>query len=787
MKSMLLVLKSNMYRKLTNNILVGIVISVCTIIMITGFSTLGGVSKAFDTMSESLNIPHLLITFPTQVYSAEDVYNWWMKYENTENVSEVRHTTEPRSVIINGEELKNYNDRLFLTVAESDAKTDVIKSNSGSDLKCPSNNCIWIPTGYANNHNVSIGDTIRIKKDDKYIDLKVEDIIIDSYYSSGFIQPTRSWVNQETYEDIKENELSAVSIRLTDVNKIDEAWKKFTEQYDSLFTGSMLDYSSIRFANLIMPSIICGILLFFSIIILFITLYVVSSIISMVIMTDYVAIGVLKSLGFTPRNIVFLYVFQYGGIGLIATLIGSAFSVFTSRLLINSFSATMGINIFSVSLVLYFILATFALIMVIILIAVYFCARKAGRIDAAQAIRFGRPKNKHNAKPNNNRLFSKVSSPPWLLAIRQSKIFMSKLFVIGVCFTTTIIVLVFSLNIYLSITNMSNQPAEWGFYDGDILLETEYESDDDRDDVVNRILEDSSVKEYSPLSEYIPATIPATKDKAAVNIMGTIFDGDMDVFGFTNIEGRNPKEASEISIGVNTAKKYNLSIGDSIKLVLFDKEVEYVVCGIYQSIADMGNGYRMRIEAIRKADENFNCSQYVLQLNDNSDKAIESFIQKYETTEGITISVMKENIIKNMGSVISGVSLGVAMMSIMFTVILLIILYNITTLCISNEKDVYGVVKVCGMIPTQIHKAVVYRTSVIFVISALIGLPLSIFATPKIMNAFMVSMGILRYPISFNILYSVIAILIMFGLIIITTLIPTYLYTKVSPRLLLME
>ena len=577
--------------------------------------------------------------------------------------------------------------------------------------------------------------------------------------------------------------MSSVSVRLNDVRESETAWKAFTDQYDAVFTGSMLDYESIHFANLIMPSIVCGVLLFFSLVILFITMYVVSSIISMVIMSDFVSIGVLKSLGLTPKNIILLYILQYGGIGVIATFVGSAFSIFTSKLLIKNFSSTMGMNAFSISLVFYFILATFVLIMLILLVTVFFCARKASLIDAAQAIRFGRPQKKSLVKQNGSRLFSKISSTPWLLAIRQSALYRSKLVVIGVCFVTTVVVIVFSINIYISITNITSQPSAWGFYESDIVLDTEEESDD----AIQKILGDSRVKTYALLNDYTPAIIPATTEQAAANIMGTVFDGDMDAFAFTNIEGNNPKTASEISVGVNTAKKYNLSIGDQFKLILFEKEIEYTVCGIYQSISDMGNGYRMRSEAIRRADEKFDCHQYAIQLNDNSDINVESFKLDYSTNPNISFSITKENISKNMGSVISGVSLGVAMMSIMFTIILLIILYNITVLCISNEKDVYGVVKVCGMIPTQIHKSILYRTITIFVISALIGVPLSIFVTPIIMNTFMVSMGILRYPISFNLLYSAIALLILLALIVVTTLIPARSYTQISPRSLLTE
>lgn len=780
---MFIALKSNLRKKIANNILVGLVIAVCSIIMITGFSTLGGVTEAFGKMSATLKIPHLLITFPNQMYDPAEVRSWWVEYDQTEVISEARRTTEPRSVIVNGEELKNYSDSLYFSVMEEGAETDLIKSNSGSSLKAPSAGCMWIPTGYANSHKVSVGDTIQVKKGNEYIKIKVEDIVVDSYYSSGFIQPTRCWVNAGTFDELKESDLSSVSVRLKDANFIDAAWKKYTEQYDAAFSGSMLDYKGVRFANLIMPSIISGVLLLFSLIILFITLYVVSSIISMVILADFTTIGVLKSLGFTPRNIILLYILQYGGIGLIATLVGSICSIFTSRLLIGNFSASMGMDIFSVSLVIRSIILSFALIMLILLITVYFCAKKAGKIDAAQAIRFGRPKDKQQFKRKSSNLFSRVSSPPWLLAIRQSTMFRRKLLVTAICFITTVFVLVFSINIYFSITNMANQPSPWGFFVSDLTLEVEENSDVS----VAEITADPRVKTCAAVQEYLHAVIPATTEQAATNVMGTVFDGDMDTFGFANVEGRNPRTDTEISIGIATAKNYHLSIGDTFLLSLHNKEVEYTICGIFQCVVGQGNGYRLQLSAARKADADFQCPQYALQLFDSSDDSVAAFKQDFENKGGVTLSASKENIMKNMGSVISGVSLGVAMMSVMFVVILIVILYNILVLCISNEKVVYGVIKVSGMTPKQIHQSIIYRTGSLFVISAVLGVPLSIVTTPKIMNVFMSSMGILQYPISFNIGYSLIAVLALFVLIILTSLIPAHFYTDISPRALLSE
>ena len=83
---------------------------------------------------------------------------------------------------------------------------------------------------------------------------------------------------------------------------------------------------------------------------------------------------------------------------------------------------------------------------------------------------------------------------------------------------------------------------------------------------------------------------------------GCLVAGDIDALGFRNLEGRNPKSADEVSIGVNTAREFGLGIGDTYGLYVGGERLDLQIVGLFQTLNNGGTGFRIGLDAVRRAN-----------------------------------------------------------------------------------------------------------------------------------------------------------------------------------------
>lgn len=787
MSASFLVIKSNFKNNFVQNLLIGMIIAVCAAIMITGVATFGEMFSAFNTMYEQQEVSDIIVQLNNDDYDVNELHEWWKSQAEVSTVSEIIPCTDFRNITVAGEVLSSYSDSVYFAVKYGGEKSDHLTFLNGVKQEIPEDNMVWVCSSYANSHNLAVGDIIKVPVDNIDYQLQISAIIIDPYYNSGFIQPVRMWINEATYGNIKGAvEKSIIAVKLKNSDDVDLVWKNFSEYFGRLFSGTMLSIATIRFSYLIMSGIIGSVMLLFSILILIITLYVVSSTLSTLIISDYKIIGIFKSMGFTPKQIKNIYLFSYGSISIISVALGSILSFFTSKLMMETFGSSIGFEKYNIFMVIPYIMGAFIILAGMSLFVINRSATKAGKVSTIQAIKFGAQSRSVNNTRKIPLWLYRAGSVSFIYAIKQTITNMRQTIFLLISFIITIFVIVFSVNVYTSIIDMGDNMSVWGYDQSDIYVKLNDEITE-REKILREVLGDTRVKHSVAIDEYVPGSLGATDDLASSVIMGTIYDGDMNNIGLQNINGRNPSNAQEISIGVGTANKYAVEIGDNFEVSIYGKTLLFNVSGIYQTVADMGTGYRLTKTALERSPATFAADQYAVMFYDKNDK--NEFIHEHESKykSQLEIGDAIDMVAGNMSSIISYVSLGVFIMSAMFLIILIIILINTITLYINRERNNYGIMKVCGMTPRQLRFVVVQQVWMIFLVSAFVGIPFAVWGTPEIMNLFMSNMGIIQYPITVNILLTPIAVFLVFIAMTVCAWLPSRKVVNISSRELIVE
>jgi len=789
MRSMLIIIIKNFKNKKLQNVLISIVLVLSTVIFAAALCTLGNMSDPFQMMFHEHNASHFVIQFDKRLYEPDAIKKWWNDNNNTRNVTEVTQLSGNYKVKVNEEELA---DQIFFAqITKNNQDIDTISSVEGNAEFSLESFEALLPTSFANAYGLKKGDSFEISTDKGTFAIKISEIVVDPYYSSNFIHPTRVWVKEETMklmfheEDIN---LVSLGVKLNNLEELDSDWKRFEDMLDGSFVGYKLTYETIRYSYLVLSQIICGIMIAFSLIVIAVALYIIYLTISNSIILEYQNIGVYKSQGFTNQNIVGVYMLQYVALAIISFIIGIFISTFLTHILLESFTKSMGIMNIEPGGIILFSLITVLIELIIVVFAVYLSAHSAGKIKPAQAIRYGAPEKEYSKI----KLISiqKLCSIPLSMALGIKQMFANRrqsiLFV--AIFSVTAFVLMFSLNSVTSVQKMGSDLPIWGYDASDIYVEIV-----NRDvDVgkLNQVLNENNDVDYViKTGMFTSGTIPADEHNQSTSVLGTVVAGDMNKLGMINLEGENPVATNEISLAVNTARQYSASVGDDIKIILDGKEHSFKITGIYQSMAEMGQGYRITESGLKEATEDYQLNKYGVFLKDKSPESIESYMDEFKSIvgEGVSVYTPEESLGQSFNMIIQYVTLGIGILSAIFLIVLAVIIVNTMLLDIQQEKKMYGILKTCGMLPSELRMSLAWRIVITSVIGLIIGIPVGMVAAPGILNLAMSSMGIVNYPVVINFIDAIYVILIIIAISLLCSWLTSRKVLDTNPKLLLIE
>jgi len=780
MRSIRLFVGASLRRRRGEILLVALSIAVATMSLATAIPILLGVSRSVDVTFDKLHAAHLLMIFDTRTCNAASATQWWRNRPGTIAVTE----TMPTKPIWGGfwHNDRHIDQSLILFERPLDeSENDRLVFLKGDETRVPEHGTVWLTNTLAGGNHISVGDSIQIPVMQGIHEFKVAAIVVDANYSSGLISPTRTWVAPGELAmlfPMEQLNQAAVGVRFHRPEQIRSDWNDFVTSRGGTYDGYTLDYELFSTCYLIVFRLLGVILMLVAGVALVLVLGFIFATIQSAVLSDTRSIGVLQSVGMTITGIELMYVVQFALVSLVAMPIGLSGSYFALKLVLSFMLQSLGAAGAEVELWTPLILTGLG-VEIIIVSTAYFAARRCRQASPAEAIRYGA-----RIRARRSWLAERIWNLPRLplvagLALRSVLARKRKAVVplLAIAFAATMAT--FSINTVQSINRIGQNLALWGFDNADVdIVRGGRRASITHDEFLERIGHDRRIAGIVPRTQ-LEAQIPARDNVPSRMIQGSVYSGDMELLGVVNVKGRNPRTDSEIAIAVGTARETGKSVGDEFELNVEGHTLRLTVVGVYQSIQNLGQGFRMQASAVWRADPLFEPTVYGVHLQ-NASQANE-FIRDVERQFGDAARA-KRITISELALVTDNMSLALSVVSGLFLLMSLVFVVESAYMSVQEERASFSILKTLGMTPLQMRFVSVSKLSFIACAALVLAIPLGTFLTPVVFNRLLPSFGVTVFPMEVAIAPMFALVCVVVALTAAAAWLPAGMATRASPR-----
>ncbi|GEM_PF-4851068 len=717
--------------------------------LFTALAGKGSLEKPVHTLLRDLNAAEVTFTLDARAYDVEAVLNWWAEQ------AEVAALASPRAILAPPARPRSGDRELGSTIllterSRDDTSIDSLRFQAGQETAAPKNSDIWIPSSLAAANELTIGDTLEVAVDGQVIMFTISAIVVDPQYSSGFLSPVRSWVAPGSLATFsrpgKLNEIQ-VSVALYEGASADALWDRFKAHLGGGFSGTALTRSTVLASYAQSIGILTALIMLFGVLALIVAVFIITSTVASDVTANYRNFGILKAIGFTPGNMLGAYLLQYAILAAVTTGLGFALGFLSTNaltsLMLSSIGGSLSPTVYGEAA-----LPALPVLGLLIPIVAALVARRASRINAATAIRFGAPPTESSSTPWPNIVVAKGVGLPAVLALKELLTARARDLFDGVALTLTGAVILFAINVYQSTLDLGDNLPFWGLDGSDVRLTRDlspafgiaYER-------LREQLNDH--REVATSGGILNAKASLlTQDQSSFDIDGHVIDGNLNHLGYLNLEGRNPQSSEEISIGYPLADRFGIALGETISLHLRGQRLEFRVVGIFQGTSNGGLFYRCTLSGAQRAVPFLEPSELILKLHDRSTRG--DFIARLqqelgqaaqvETSEKLVESQLAQ-VAGGLGSVLSAIALS--LLAIAGTSIL-----NSTSMGIEESKRQLGVYKALGMTAGQIRGIKLCKALLLACLGAIAGALLYSTLATGLMNSMMHGAGMREFPLT---------------------------------------
>jgi putative ABC transport system permease protein len=758
MRSILLFVLANIRNRKLQNLLIGMVLFLASIMLAVSLGVLGGIQNPFEKMYRELKTSHFLLFIDHDLYHPTELKDWWQEQPETASCQVYSHI-KIYNFFFGNKEIKTvaYVTERPPYQMEQDQLSFIASIYTHNPPLYPDAGECWLPLFTCQTRGIELNDRISLPTGKGRQELKVAGIVVDPQFFSSMGEGVRIWTAPGSLNNLfpaAELNQSLLSVRLADPAKIDLVWQRFTDSLGGVFSGYEWNYNFDKFVNTIFYTH-AGIELFIiSIIVFLIAIYLIMINISNLILADYRVIGILKAQGFTPGQFPVVYMLQFFMVSLVFIIVGIITAGFINNLLLTAVYRNMGFTPVSQNNILPGLISFFILIMVVCLSS-FITAVKAAGIKSSQAIRFGtlvkKFKNKYALRLDKHSSWN----IPVFLGIRNLFNNRGRLVNTIICFCLSILITALSLNILQTLNLTTQDMRIWGLPDIDLtVIRSEASMKSMAKQRFLEILsETKGIKDIIEYNGFINLGIDNPETGGRDIVWGEVFSENIDITGLGNIEGRNPWGLDEISISLGLARKYKKVPGDNIELSMESINREYKIVGIYQAWNKNNLNIRMGMQTYRLLKPAFETREYLINLNDGL-KA-EDYISRLQSSLGMNINtsletryheVFRQGFFSVFGNMI-------ALFSIIGFVFLLIAFFVVTNTVVMQcmeERQSFGLLKAIGMTPVQLRLSFVLRTAIVMIFCLVLTLPLGIILTPLLMGWALSPTGVVYFPVEIH-------------------------------------
>ncbi len=495
----------------------------------------------------------------------------------------------------------------------------------------------------------------------------------------------------------------------------------------SEYTESVHSKETIAGFMLILQNAFSGILLAFVLVLLFVVLIVLSHSISSTIASDFVIMGILKTVGRESSRLRLLQILHYGSPVTVGRVIGFLLSIPFGSMLTNATITTTGVLIPKAPSLL-FMAAAFISILLLLVLFIFIRTRKIGKITPMKAIR-----------GETDGAVTKITKPAafgsnihFRLAFRQ--LLSGKSRYIG-AFVVALLLVFFA--------SLVGRMDSWLGSDGKGMMDAFNPADHDIGvqsfgELTQEEFE-KTILQYTDITDTYVLAMP-TASLNGISYTANIIDQPE---RFHILDGRTCMADNEIVITEFIAANFGIAIGDTVTVRGDSGSGEYIVSGIYSCANDMGDNFGMNREGYLKIGRdhpNLWCWHYF--LADSSQKG--AITKALESAYGGDIHV-HENTWSGLFGIISAMQvLLVLMYALVIVFILIVTVMTGSKILLSEQKDL-GIYKAIGFSSASLRLTFALRFAMVAVLGGFFGTLLAAVITDPIVSSVMKLAGISNF------------------------------------------
>lgn len=476
------------------------------------------------------------------------------------------------------------------------------------------------------------------------------------------------------------------------------------------------------------PSLIGGLGLMTSIILTIGLIVILRSNIKNNILKEYKSMGIYKSMGYSSKKIRKIYLYGYGVVSICSSLLGIIISIPLVTYICNIIFEYLGVYSFDL-LSLGIVIVAFILFNLLVYFNVYRVLRVVNKINPVDAINIGLTSSKEKFKKS----VIKNNSSSLAMAINDIFKYKKNNFITLMIFALVFYVSVLFLNVANTMLTLDNNLYKiFGTANSDLVVAAPTDIEDSLKDIKTYLDKDERVEEYYlwDVTGKGKITIDNTKYKVDSGSLEASTYDKYNEDDFSIIEGGNPRNKNEVSVGVMIMKDNDLKIGDYITINIEGENRELLIVGSYASM--MANGQNLRLTSdVLSSGSNGNIAFAKLK-NVEDYAALKSDIDN--KFKGITVDTIYPALRDTASQV---VDTSVPISSILLVGVLAFGLLNIMNTLITSNLDNrknYGIMKSLGFSSKYIKRRSNYRIMMSAVLGAVIGVTLNIFTSAGLMK-----------------------------------------------------
>lgn len=669
-------------------------------------------------------------------------------------------------------DLVEYNEDAYRNLRFVDGRTDI--EQALSEGKC------FIPACIQNEYKLKVGDVLTIQNADCDIPYEIAGVIAEPYSTSTAFDA--AVLVKELPQELQKVQYK-INVFAMPGYTGKEIQQAYQQKYHGIFPGFIETVDGVIDNGLIAIHIVAALFLAIGIIMLIVSGLIINFMVRHAMIADAKSIAVYKTIGYTTGTILSMYLLFYFSIVAVASILGVAASKLLAQCVLGGLFENLGqtTNINVITTGVWSILIVIAFVLLIVF-SVILKTKNVKPVYALNGL------TNSNTKKKKYHGGSSVAFSPMSIALRN--INRDKKGVAGILIT--IIVTIFAVNfgiisLDVAFTQKENNDYWIGVDASDVIVNVTDTDPATYDKVEALIKENTDVDHYLSINQDERILFEWDDIDVTPSMSAFIYE-DYSKVDLPVVEGRNPKNATEIAIGSCVAKAQNKEVGDYLECYLgYGTKVKLLITGIFQTYYQMGDACRLCRSAFLENDLPISYNMCSIYLKDGVDR--EAFIEDLGKEVGNNGEVIPrtEAFSSIMNMIVEPQKQGIPPVIVLAFIIGAINIFCIVMLKNASNEKTNGIYKSIGYATKDLVLANLYYVGIIALVSIAVAVPLIIVAYPNIMKLALGIFGFRSYPMNLNPLHLVIGNTVAFLLFIVSTLISSRSLRRINVRDLVIE